>query len=404
MKILCVFGQHNYGDSLRGAGYEFTNFLPALRTLGHEVSLFDAWDRSAFLNFADLNRAFLRRVDQEQPDIIFSVLMGYELWSQTLDLVRSGSSATILNWGTDDSWKYDQFTKFIAPHLDYCATTYPETVEKALGEGIDNVLMTQWAANRISLAAPLPAQRCRYPVSFVGSAYGNRKKWIARLRAMGIDVQCFGHGWPAGPIDSVDLPRIYRESVLTLNFGDSGLQLRGLVPYHSRQIKARVFEVPGAGGCLLTEPAQHLEKYFRIGEEVIVFEGVDELAERIRYFLAHPEQRDAVACRGFERVSKEHTYDRRFDDLLGELARRVTRRPSRSIDWPVFEEVARRHRVGPGLKLLRALCVACATLVWGKRRGARAVRRLVFELSWRLAGARTYSATGWPGRLFYRES
>jgi hypothetical protein len=28
----------------------------------------------------------------------------------------------------------------------------------------------------------------------------------------------------------------------------------------------------------------------------------------------------------------------------------------------------------------------------------------VFELSWRLVGARTYSADGWPGRMFYKES
>ena len=404
MRILCVFGRHNYGDPIRGDGYEFTNFLPALQALGHEVSLYDSWDRSAYCDFADLNRAFLHRVAQEQPDVIFCVLLGYELWSETLDLVRSRGSVAIINWGTDDSWKYEQFARFIAPHLDCYATTYPEAFGKARQNGLDNFVVTQWAASRDRLAEPLPAQGCKYSVTFVGSAYGNRKEWIEKLRERGIDVQCFGHGWPAGPVAATDLPRIYRESVLTLNFGDSGLQLRGLLPYHSRQIKARVFEVPGAGGCLLTEPAQHLEEYFRIGEEIIVFEGVDELVERIRYFLAHPEQRDAVACRGFERVSKEHTYDRRFDDLLGELARRVTWRPSRSIDWPVFEEVARRHTVGLGLKLLRSFCVACAALIWGRRRGARAVRRLLFELSWRLVGARTYSATGWPGRMFYKDS
>jgi hypothetical protein len=33
-----------------------------------------------------------------------------------------------------------------------------------------------------------------------------------------------------------------------------------------------------------------------------------------------------------------------------------------------------------------------------------AARRFVFELSWRFAGARTYSASGWAGRMFYRES
>jgi len=265
-------------------------------------------------------------------------------------------------------------------------------------------VLTQWGASRDTLVEPLPARQCTHPVTFVGSAYGNRRKWIEILRARGIQVECFGHGWPAGPVSATDLLRIYRESVLTLNFGDSGIQFRGLLPYRSRQIKARVFEVPGAGGCLLTEPAQYLEEYFRIGEEIIVFDGPDELAERINYFLANPEKRDAIAYRGFERVSTEHTYDRRFKDLLEKLAQRATQRPIRSIDWQIFERVASQHKIGPWLALLRTLCVSCAALIWGKRRGARAARRLAFELSWRLRGAWTYGAAGWPGRMFYRES
>lgn len=404
MRILCVFGRHNYGDPKRGEGYEFTNFVPALRALGHGVSLFDSWDRSAYCNFADLNRAFLHRVDQEQPDVIFCVLLGYELWRETLDMVRSSGSVVIVNWGTDDSWKYEQFARFMAPHVDCYATTYLKALEKARCDGLDNFVRTQWGASRDTLAAPLPARQCKYPVTFVGSAYGNRRKWINSLRAGGIEVECFGHGWPSGPVSAADLLRIYRESVLTLNFGDSSIQVRGLLPYRSRQIKARVFEVPGAGGCLLTEPAQYLEEYFCIGEEIIVFDGREELAERITYLLANPEIRDAVAYRGFERVRRDHTYNQRFEDLLGKLAQRVTRRSIQSIDRSTFEQAARRHRIGPWLTLLRMVCVFCAGLFWGKQRGARAARRFSFELSWRLRGAWTYSAAGWPGRMFYRES
>jgi spore maturation protein CgeB len=403
MRILCVFGQHNYGDRLRGEGYEFTNFLPALRALGHEVSLFDSWDRSGFLDFADLNRTFLQRIDQFEPDLIFGVLLGYELWSETLDLVRSHSNATVLNWGTDDSWKYKQFTRFMAPHVNWWATTYQQIAAQAHRDGINNLVCSQWAASHDSLTPPIPARQCRYQVSFVGSAYGNRKQWIKRLNACGIEVQCFGYGWPAGAIASADLRSIYRESVLTLNFGDSGLQFRGLLPYHSRQIKARVFEVPGGGGCLLTEPAEGLEQYFRIGEEIIAFEGVKELADRIRFFLAHPDKRDAVARQGFERVAKEHTYDRRFAELLEGFPSTVER-PRRSIDWVAFESIAQRNKVGPWLRILGWLLVRSGALIWGKRRGTRAARRLVFELSWRLVGARTFSAAGWPGRMFYKEN
>lgn len=404
MKILCVFGRCNYGDPVRGEGYEFTNFLPALRTLGHEVSLFDSWDKSAYPTFADLNRDFLRRVDREKPDVIFSVLMSYELWSETLDIIRSSSSAIIINWGTDDSWKYEQFAHFIAPHLDCYATTYPEAMSKAQKKGWNNFVLTQWAASRHLLAEPLPARQCKHQVTFIGSAYGNRRKWIEDLGARGIRVECFGYGWPTGPVGTADLQRIYRESVLILNFGDSGLHLKGLLPYRSRQIKARVFEVPGAGGCLLTEPAQHLDQYFRIGEEIVVFEGVDELADRIRYLLANLDARDAIARQGFDRVRSEHTYDQRFSSLFGSVMTRQASGNRASMDWESFEAAANRHSLGVGLSMVRGILVTLAQLMFGPRRGPRAARRLVFELSWRLFGSHTYSAAGWPGRMFYKES
>ena len=79
MKILCVFGRHAYGDPARGEGYEYVSFMPALRSLGHEVALFDCFDRAAYRDFAELNRAFLTAVERARPQLIFCVLMGYEL-------------------------------------------------------------------------------------------------------------------------------------------------------------------------------------------------------------------------------------------------------------------------------------------------------------------------------------
>jgi spore maturation protein CgeB len=53
---------------------------------------------------------------------------------------------------------------------------------------------------------------------------------------------------------------------------------------------------------------------------------------------------------------------------------------------------------------LRRLVAGPLSAVFGRVRGPRAARRLVYELSWRLAGKTTYCARGLPGRLFYAES
>ena len=401
MKILCVFGEHAYGDPARSEGYEHVNFLPALQRLGHDVTFFESFARKPYDDFQMLNRALLRQVEETSPDVVFCVLMQYEVWLETMRLIRK-SGASLVNWSTDDSWKYEMFSRFIGPEFDLYVTTHPNVIASYQRDRIDSVYLSQWAANAETLAPPIPACDCRYAVSFVGAAYGHRQAMIDTLRREGIDVTCFGHGWPAGPVDAKRMSEIVRESQISLNFSQGSRKVSR--EQTDRQIKARVFEVPGHGGCLLTERASSLETYFRIGDEIITFEGRDELLQNVKSILAHPEQRDAIARRGFERVSREHTYDRRFQDLLSELVKRVAQRPRNPIAWLEFEAVARRHRFGPVLALLRGLIVVCASMLWGKERGPRAARRLLFELSWRFFGSHTYTAAGWPGRMFYRES
>lgn len=401
MNILCVFGEHAYGDPARGEGYEYVNFLPALRRLGHRISFFESFSREPYADFAGLNRALLKRVEETSPDVVFCVLMQYEVWIETMRLIRK-SGPLLVNWSTDDSWKYPMFSRLIGTEWDLSVTTYPDTVGWYQRDGVGRGYLSQWAANAETLMPPLPAAACRYPVSFVGAAYGNRPAMVEVLRREGIDVACFGHGWPAGPVEAKRISEIVRASRISLSFSEGSR--KGTGGTGDRQIKARVFEVPGYGGCLLTEQTPNLEKYFRLGEEVLTFEGRDELVGAVKSLLADSERRDAIARRGFERVSREHTYDRRFDELLGALSRQVVLRSHSSIDWPAFEAAARRHRFGHGLKLLRTLAVACASLFCGRRRGPRAARRMVFELSWRLSGAHTYAAAGWPGRMFYKES
>jgi spore maturation protein CgeB len=400
MKILCVMGEHAYGDPARGEGPEYANFLPALRRLGHQVSFFESLSRKPYDDFSALNHALLKRVQETGPDLVLCVLMQYEVWLETVRIMRN-SGAWVVNWSTDDSWKYPMFSKLIGSEFDLFVTTYPQTVEHYHRDGIGSVCLSQWGANADTLMSPLPAAACRYPVSFVGAAYGNRRARIARLRDEGIEVACFGHGWPEGAVESKRMGEIIRESQISLNFSDGA---HGRSDPANRQIKARIFEAPGFGGCLLTEEAPNLDRYFRLGEEIVTFEGDDAMVEQLKTLLSCPGRRDEIAHRGFERVRRDHTYERRFEEILAELIARVARRPRLSIDWAAFDAAADRHRRCPALQLLRSLLVGVACVMFGKRRGPRAARRLTFELSWRLRGAWTYSAAGWPGRMFYRES
>jgi spore maturation protein CgeB len=383
MKVLCVFGKYQYGDPSRGIGTEYASFVPALKRLGHEVIHFESWNCRSYSNYAELNLTFLEAVKRERPDVLLAVQLNYEIWLETLQLGQALGDVATICWMTDDSWKYREVSRFIGNAYQAVTTTYPEVVPKYYRDGIPNVLLTQWAANFETLQEPLVAIDCQYHVSFVGAAHGNRKRRIEELRAHGIEVSCFGYGWPAGPVSAEDIPHIMRNSIISLNFANS----RG-----QNQIKARTFEVPGAGGFLLTEYAPELEKFYAIGKEIDVFHGRTQLVEKINYYLSHPEKRDAMARACFERTRREHTYEIRMKEVLdfALCSRDKWLQIHRNQLDLSFDQVVQTHRVNLPLRLLRKIL----------ERGHRAARRLIFEFSWRFFGRKTFTASGWPGRMF----
>ena len=394
MKILCAFGKYQYGDASRGIGIEFAAFIPALKRLGHEIIHFDTWDRSLFIDYARLNQALIKTVVNEKPDILLSVQRNYEIWTETLDEIREKHGTATISWTTDDSWKYREVSKFIGRHYDAMTTTYPDIYPKYKTDGIPNVHLTQWGANSHSMNPPIPAASCRYQVSFVGAAHGDRREKVDMLKSKGISVQCFGHGWPKGPVHADKIPEIIRNSEINLNFSNS----KG-----ENQLKARVFEIPGAGGFLLSESTPGLDRYYEVGKHVDVFTSIDEATEKIQHYLKHPEIRDAVAKAGFERTQKEHSYDMRMAEVVkfALVAKEMADRSGTEYNNNDLEDAIRRYYRHKGLlKFIRFVLSIPTAMLYGRIRGARCARRFVYEMSWRFLKAKTYSSCGLPGRMY----
>ena len=393
MRILCVFGKYSYGDPSRGISPEYASFIPALKRLGHEVIHFESWNRRNYKDFAELNRSLLSTIKQESIDILLTVQLGYEIWLETLKIIRSFGNVATVCWTTDDSWKYREVSRYIGKSYHVMTTNYENVVPFYHRDGIPNVCLTQWAANADLLLEPIPARKCHYPVTFVGTAHGNRKQYIAELRKHGIEVTCFGHGWPNGPVSLEEISRIMQQSVISLNFANS----KG-----ENQIKARTFEVPGAGGFLLTEYTTGIEKFYKIDEEITIYKNSKELAQKINYYLSHPEERDRITISGFKRTAKDHLYDHRMKQILAFLSDVFNGdlKEDFQINPNTFEVAENSHNQTLLLRIVRWILNFCGTLIWGRTRGPRAARRIVYEISWRFFGKKTYTAAGLPGRLF----
>ncbi len=93
---------------------------------------------------------------------------------------------------------------------------------------------------------------------------------------------------------SLDIDRLYQRDIVTM----------------------RVFDVLACGGFVLAEHSPHLHELFEPGREIVSWRSYADLEAKVRHFLAHPEEAAAIACRGRERVLRDHTVDHRLDHML----------------------------------------------------------------------------------------
>lgn len=394
MKVLCVFGKHGYGDPRNSLSTEYASFIPALDRLGHQVLHFESWDKTTYHNYSDLNSSLLSCIGHFQPHVVFTVQRDYEIWLDTLAVIKSRWPQVVTaTWTTDDSWKFREVSRFIAPAYDAITTTYAYRLPDYHRCGVHSVLLTQWAANSWALRAPRPARDCDIAVSFIGAAYGERPELVKKLRRAGVAVQCFGSGWPSGPVAGECFADIINTSAISLNF--SGASKALTYP----QIKARTFEVPGAGSLLLTQDAIDLDRHYLIGKEIDTFTH-ENLVHKVQKYLAAPDLRDQIAWAGYSRTLRDHTYEHRLKNMLDFARGMGTGNTDDCSFVATLAKAEHAHRVTPALHCLRKILMMTSRLLYGSERAPRAARRAMFEISWRFAGRQTFTASGLPGRLF----
>ena len=99
-----------------------------------------------------------------------------------------------------------------------------------------------------------------------------------------------------------DLPRFY--PCAAINFNCTSKQMKGAV-------NQRVFDVPATESFLLTDYRKQVENLFEPGTEIVCYHSPEEAEHLTREYLAHPEQRRAVALAARKRILAEHTYEHR---------------------------------------------------------------------------------------------
>ena len=107
-----------------------------------------------------------------------------------------------------------------------------------------------------------------------------------------------GKCWPH------EMAKVYAQSKIVIN------------SCHNRDVNMRVFEAMASGALLITDEADGLEDIFQDGIHLVVYRNDEDACDMIAHYLEHAEDREKIAKAGQELVLREHTYAKRFDEML----------------------------------------------------------------------------------------
>ena len=360
------------------------NLHDPLVALGHDVVLretgiLDLFDLDPAAPATAAARArfseeFLEAVEaahRARPlDLVLTYVHGAHLEPAAIERVRE-RVAPIVNFHCNNIHQF-HLVRSIAKHFTLCLVPEREAMGDYRRAGA-TPLYFPMAANP-AVYRPLPLAP-RYGATFAGQRYGDRTALVLALLEAGVETHVFGQGWewgpeggasstPAaergaagavarlvaqtlagrlpwravadgfawralagrhreslhGPVSDDAYVALFSESRISLGFlvlGDTHRTLRPL-----RQVRLREFEATMAGAFYLTGWIEELADLYEIGKEIVCYRSRAELADLARWYLAHDDAREAVRRAGHARALRDHTWQRRFEDLFAEMKRR----------------------------------------------------------------------------------
>lgn len=143
-----------------------------------------------------------------------------------------------------------------------------------------------------------------------------RKKPVLALRDL-VDVKVVGSDWNlVGVYHHQILPRIEYYDELPIFYSSAAINLNITQSQIRRGLNQRFFDVPACGGFLISDHNDEIATFFTPGEEIVVFDDMPDLREKVDYYLNHPDKRKSIAHAAREKVLAHHTMKNRIEEMI----------------------------------------------------------------------------------------
>ena len=106
------------------------------------------------------------------------------------------------------------------------------------------------------------------------------------------------------------MPQVFKKSRINLNISLKLIQ---------SGVPLRVFDVLASGGFLMTNFQPEIVEMFVPGEELVIYENMQDLVEKSIWYLEHDEERKRIASNGYEKVKNTYTFENSISYMFAKL-------------------------------------------------------------------------------------
>jgi spore maturation protein CgeB len=333
----------------------FLYYHDAFKRLGHEVMAFQYHDHFAYHATAlahlegvdgeeyELQRraiglaseSLISRIARTAPDLVF-IISGLALpinvwdWLDTFNDSLKKRFMTMILFTESPYIDDSQFP--ILARVDVAATIDVASLEafRAINE---NSIYVRHAYNPEVHKIPPISKEHNADVIMIGTGFPERIRLLSAIEWGDIDLRIFGGNW--GDLEeselikrfyslefldnSTDVVNYYGNSKIDLNIFRTarwpGENVLHIDPESAYSISPRCYEIMACGGFLLTDSRPELFELFEVGKDLVVFDGAEDLQDKVKYYLSHERERRKIAMSGLMAV-KDQTYDERAKQII----------------------------------------------------------------------------------------
>lgn len=301
-----------------------TNFVQAMSNLGNLFYL--NWKIvSKLIGKEETIKKIKKKVDQIQPDLIFMQVQNNQFLTiqDIKEFSELSPNCKIVNWTGDvreplSQWWYDVGK---LKNVITCFTNW-KNVRDLRQEGIDSYYL-QIGYEKSTYNKNGSVSNNTQPIVFMGNNYFDRfplsverAKMVYRLkREFGKDFGVYGTNWGEIGKSLMENPEaeaeMYRSCKISIGINHYDLD---------RYDSDRLFRAMGCGAFYLNKKHTGIFKDFQDSKHLVVWDTIDDLIEKIKYYLNHDGERQAIARLGNEFVEEKHTWENRIKTLKGILS------------------------------------------------------------------------------------